>query len=1434
MAEAPLWMQSPPVADAAETTPAWATSPIVTPDAQPSALDMLREAADVRLPDAVQLDVPQTDAQNVLESAQGIMAPPPPPNPEVARAAAKFAAVPPWLRDMYAGFVIGGAELVSAGANVMSGLGRPGRYLSGKPEGGDPFELMAAKAHEDAKAWGEAVSQVNAAEGVGSTGQTVRRVVGSIIPMAAKIGTGAAIPIFGAETWNSARRDALAQGASERTANLTAAPKAALAMLGGHVLSKIPGLGQGAAVPAASIGEAIKKFIAGGSKDAAVLGSLNIANIAIDKFAGLNDQPVTMDMAEQIALESSLTAFGLRGFGVVFNKVGGVDAVVPPLLADPETRAALAAKPPGAPVSRAEVPDGTPRMPENVRAVLPDVARMLSGKREVPNASGNGAGVEAGGVKEAGVVGGAPVELRLRGDAQERVEAASGAGEVALPRDLAGAKPAYGYGSKQFTLRFESDLDKAAYILAQPKRSKADQRYLQWFMAKTGATEEQARQAGQQVRGIIKGMARDAQPGELVVLAAPPDLRAQHKLAGEAMLAEDMRRAAEPPRAPPPSEPPLPPSEPPRDGAIPVPPAPEQRPFGRPELANKGTEAPQRTLVDLTDEGMVRRGVLEGDRIVVDQVRKAAQADIAASGPDAAVVRLNKLPVDAWTTKDNLAFEELLNTWGREAIAKADPKRMDALVELSENYRRGGTKQAQALQSRRDRVMGPAERLSLALFELPEYMKAREARADDSGRPAEAKRVRDEWKAKLPDITKKLKERGVDLSDPTTFTDNTKAATAYKEIHALKGTVWDAIHEFQYDMMLMNPTGMAADTAGGIAYTAYRRLLVKPVEALLEGGPRGMAREVKLATSFDSMRRAWERATRNWMETQRTELPSLEVEAGRKGTIGADTLHHGIGGKPGRALRWASTTRMANDEFVKSFAAQYELASMAKRIAGKEGLKGDAFDSRVDALMADKTSKAWDEALWEAKESTFQHEPGPWMKAGIDLVRKPVPLDARVFGGARPLTFIFPFLKTPANIVKTGLRLSPLGAIPAGWKAIWRTDPHWKTYVAEQMVGATIMGTLYAAYDYLKDKVDWDEVGDNLTPAGKAMSYRTGRQPLSVAVPLTDGGRASYGRIEPLATTAPATLALIYGARALAKGDGDGAMRAAKYLASTVENKTYFQSLANLTMFASDPTPGGASRYVSQIIGSFSPALLKQYQRATQETMPERKVWGQGKEFAENAAKRLGETMVESAGTTGVDLWGRDKKRAEGPAAYKMVSPVDLRTEDMTLGDKVFFAYNKTAKKDYYPPESKPDYKWNGETVFMDDAQFRQFRQLAGQAADKAVHLLKPSVDAPTEDDIDAIKHIITKTRTMAEGQLANEWHGGIKAAPAERIANAVYTDMLKSAQEWTAKDENGSPKKKMPRAPTPTQRAKGMTLSDVRAEWIADKERALAFLRRR
>lgn len=85
-----------------------------------------------------------------------------------------------------------------------------------------------------------------------------------------------------------------------------------------------------------------------------------------------------------------------------------------------------------------------------------------------------------------------------------------------LPKELAGAKPRYGYKDKQFTLQFASDIDRAAYITAQTKKSPRDADYRK-FLYEQGLSDNEINMLGSQIRNSIKAIAKDATPGKIEV-----------------------------------------------------------------------------------------------------------------------------------------------------------------------------------------------------------------------------------------------------------------------------------------------------------------------------------------------------------------------------------------------------------------------------------------------------------------------------------------------------------------------------------------------------------------------------------------------------------------------------------------------------------------------------------------------------------------------------------------------------------------------------------------------------------------------------------------------------------------------------------------------------------------------------------------------------
>lgn len=94
------------------------------------------------------------------------------------------------------------------------------------------------------------------------------------------------------------------------------------------------------------------------------------------------------------------------------------------------------------------------------------------------------------------------------------------AASYVMDEQLAKSAPRYAYGSKQFTLSFDSDLDRAAYILQGSNKSKAHDKILQDVLQKTGLTKAEVQAHGDAVRSRIKQMASEQPAGKLQVSAS--------------------------------------------------------------------------------------------------------------------------------------------------------------------------------------------------------------------------------------------------------------------------------------------------------------------------------------------------------------------------------------------------------------------------------------------------------------------------------------------------------------------------------------------------------------------------------------------------------------------------------------------------------------------------------------------------------------------------------------------------------------------------------------------------------------------------------------------------------------------------------------------------------------------------------------------------
>jgi hypothetical protein len=205
--------------------------------------------------------------------------------------------------------------------------------------------------------------------------------------------------------------------------------------------------------------------------------------------------------------------------------------------------------------------------------------------------------------------------------------------------------------------------------------------------------------------------------------------------------------------------------------------------------------------------------------------------------------------------------------------------------------------------------------------------------------------------------------------------------------------------------LVVHPIGAGIDAVTSAVTGAPRTMLLDEMPARaagalagLERGIRDFAFTMKQGVSPDALSRSLHTG-----ELGKLDIPRVEFAGG-----GANPFN-----LPGRFLD-------ASDTFFRSVSKNMELYGLASTAAKNEGLTGQAFLDRVATLRSATTPEGIalrDQAHLFARRSVFQEKPGEFVQKIQEL--------SRMFP---PLTFIMPFIKTPANILRQGVEFSPLGA----------------------------------------------------------------------------------------------------------------------------------------------------------------------------------------------------------------------------------------------------------------------------------------------------------------------------------------------------------------------------------------------------------------------
>lgn len=574
------------------------------------------------------------------------------------------------------------------------------------------------------------------------------------------------------------------------------------------------------------------------------------------------------------------------------------------------------------------------------------------------------------------------------------------------------------------------------------------------------------------------------------------------------------------------------------------------------------------------------------------------------------------------------------------------------------------------------------------------------------------------------------------------------------------------------------------------------------------------------------IRAGWAMAARAWSAEhdffEHTVLGTpLEIDAFDK----AGNMRAAIPGPAGRLIRIPGRALLFADSLFKTAIGQMEVGAQAYRLAKAEGLKGRQLADRVallsktrgqiiaenlrranpeqemveyfarqlaardetldvDALVADRASEAWElareqtafdmalaagwsEAAWQgavekARELTFQQDlrrtgdGGNWVEDAAAKLQ-----DAR--GSNKLVGYFFPFVRTPYNIFRLGIRKSPFGAINLGWQAarglygLRNGQPYLATHpelvrdLSEQLISWTAMAVILGAVegdedDETKPILITGSMPYNLTKRGeRELQQRAYGGSYVLRIGGRNGISIDFGRYEPFATVLGTTVDAIRTIKR--KGNPVDNMDALwGYFTAQAQSKTFLQGFSDIAqgLEGSKSVAEGTKRFFLQAI---VPNIIRQPLRNLDEYV--RDIRHAPDIYQALPAGRLAEPRV--------DLYGQDIRKTGGPL-LRILARTPLATDERLHEiDRLLLNWNRENPSETYAPQSPGDtYKKDGQELKMTGEQYRKYSLLAGRllAINSRGRFSPRQIDRPTKDDRDAVRKLVDDARRQARERL--------------------------------------------------------------------------------
>jgi hypothetical protein len=789
--------------------------------------------------------------------------------------------------------------------------------------------------------------------------------------------------------------------------------------------------------------------------------------------------------------------------------------------------------------------------------------------------------------------------------------------------------------------------------------------------------------------------------------------------------------------------------------------------YGRPDLAQMGESPRVRALGAEVDQNRNERGE------PTPQSFKAWN--------DGAATRLSKDTTGEWLNfvagklhyegddagENTILARKLLEAKGLEAFASGNDDELARIGAAMWGYRTARSNIARALAAGRDMLETPTERARRFIAEALYYPGAQVDRKLQGMDLVQMQAELKKRAGKMQEIRTKLLDMGIDLAklDERTLNDPAALAEIVRQIQISNAGWGDMAYEFWRNAILSAPPTHVANVLGNTASLTWNYTAQKATEALINALTGS-----KSGTSFGEIPGMWRALASARHQAARNAMLAFSAEQAVIEGVRLEEKGVAIGGKTGRAVRVPQRALLAADEFSKTMILQAELYSRAYQDAYQKGWRGDGLQRRIREIMADPKSDMVNDAVEETRRLVFQADPGEvtmWL------------LQARKLPGYGWVAkFALPFVSTPTNILKTGLRKSPLGILrmakegmTGGYTGNRKALIH---DAAEQILAFAGMAAI-ASLVYDDDKDGNPRITGSRPSMGNGSAGETQAQNrMFPAQSIRLGGKwYSYSRIEPLATAMTLQVDLWNSIRNRSGEDAaervSGAWASMK---SLVRDKTFTATIGDIIRATEDDSRGMS--LIQNFAASWVPNIVRTTARATDPYNRDQKVRQRDDRpvIAELAAN-IGQAAAPLAALQDAprtDFWGRPLEKSEGfPYAtdvlWRMVSPIQVQTVKTPENfDRLLFNYNRRAKaegwEDYWPTDPTTSFKLPGPAgkdrqAYMNPEELAVFKRRRGELFMAAAARERWNFDNPGLQDIRAMKRLIGNASEQARQEIA-------------------------------------------------------------------------------